>query len=677
MEKWYQKSYRRNLMDMHVNDWNDEFLSKFDIDDYFTYLKEAKSDAAVIKLQTHTGLCYYPTKSGKMHRAFEGREDTMRRLIDRCRANGIAAVGYYSMIFNTFEEDRHPEWRMVLDRKTGRSQRQCGGRLGRYGKCCPNNLEYRAFVQEQLREISEYFTLDGLFFDMVYWPGFCYCESCRKRFEAETGYHDLPDTDDLKNDVVKLFMKKRYEWIAEFSRFISDYARALMPHITISQNNACELKGSWREAVWEGVSDNSDYCAGDLYGDIFDHSFCMKFYTSVTPNMPFEYMVTSFAKDLDQHTLHKTQTQMDQVAFLTVAHHGANYLFDVIDPDGCLNHRVARLIGAAYEKQIPYEKYLYGQPMADVAIWYSTTGRYNSEGQSFDSRTCSAVLNKTFASNHVPFHVIGNTASDKLSRYQTVWAPAIAGLEDKHRKDLLSYVKEGGCLFFSGTEEPALLKEFLGIEVEGYTSAKETYVAPIRGKEALFFDFDEKYPLSMSHRHPLVRGLKADAEVEAYLKMPYSDPNDPDHFAAIHSNPPGVATSYPSVVRGRYGKGSVIWSALPIEGYDSYHHRKVAMCWLRNELPMAAQSVQTDAPSQVELIPFTADREILISAVDMGVTEDRISIAPFTVSVKTEAEPRQVQLLPNETPIAFSYQNGYVSFQTRALDLFDMYRILL
>lgn len=163
MKDWYKKSYRRSLVDMHIHDWNSDFLSELDADKYYEYLKTAHVDAAMIHLQSHVGLCYFPTKSGKMHKALVGREDTIRRLIDKCRADGISIVGYYSLIYNTVEEDRHPEWKLVVDPKTGRSLHDNGSR---YGLCCPNNPEYREFLKAQVKEIAEYFTLDGIFFDM-------------------------------------------------------------------------------------------------------------------------------------------------------------------------------------------------------------------------------------------------------------------------------------------------------------------------------------------------------------------------------------------------------------------------------------------------------------------------------------------------------------------------------
>ena len=66
-DKWYSKAYRRHLCDMHIDDWNAEFLSKFDPKTYVENLKLAKIKSAMIYLQSHVGLCYWPTASGKMH----------------------------------------------------------------------------------------------------------------------------------------------------------------------------------------------------------------------------------------------------------------------------------------------------------------------------------------------------------------------------------------------------------------------------------------------------------------------------------------------------------------------------------------------------------------------------------------------------------------------------------
>lgn len=671
--KWYKKSYRRNLVDMHIDEWNKEFLSRFEPDAYFQYLMDAKVDSAMLYLQSHIGLCYFPTKSGKMHNAFKDREDAMRRLAEKCRENGIAVVGYYSLIFNTYEEERHPEWRLITDRKSGTSDHQRGSR---YGKCCPNNPEYREFLKDQISEIADYFTLDGVFYDMTFWPGVCYCEHCRKRFEAETGLVDLPDMENLKSLESMMFLKKRYEWISEFAGWITDYTRAIMPGVTVSHNNAYEVSGDWHQASWEGISDCSEYCTGDLYGDIYDHSFCMKYYLGATQNMPFEYMVSRFAKNLSQHTMSKTETELTKCTMLTVAHRGANFVIDAIDPVGTVNPDIGRLIGRAFEKQIPYEKYMYGNIVSDVAVWYSATGRYNSEGQEYNNRTCSSALSKTLTINHVPFSVMADTASKTMDQYRLVMAPDIAGLDDANRNDIYEYVSNGGSFYFSGTEEPRLLEAFFDAFCEGYTAVKSTYVAPVSGITDWFDGFSEKYPLTMTFRHPMVKIGKKDTVILAKLKLPYGDAAHPERFASIHSDPPGILTEYPSVVRVKYGKGTVIWSALPIEFYsDSYHHRNIIMRLVGEYLPLKDRSVITDAPGQIELVTFKDKEGILISAVDLGVDEERRKPEAFSISVRTERKTARVCLLPDERNIEFRYENGRTVFTPRRTDIFDMYRI--
>lgn len=38
---WIKGNYRRNLMDMHIDDWNPEFLSRINVKEYVEALKDA------------------------------------------------------------------------------------------------------------------------------------------------------------------------------------------------------------------------------------------------------------------------------------------------------------------------------------------------------------------------------------------------------------------------------------------------------------------------------------------------------------------------------------------------------------------------------------------------------------------------------------------------------------
>ena len=160
---------------MHIDDWDPEFLSKFDPEVYVNNLKLAKINNAMIFFQSHVGLCYWPTKSGKIHNAFLGREDLIRKTVELCHENGIAVTAYYSLIYDTYQTDLHPDWSIVdPDGKPGRDKTklECSQSAGsRYGHLCPNKPDYRKYTEAQIKEISEYFPkFEGMFYDMPFWP---------------------------------------------------------------------------------------------------------------------------------------------------------------------------------------------------------------------------------------------------------------------------------------------------------------------------------------------------------------------------------------------------------------------------------------------------------------------------------------------------------------------------
>lgn len=670
---WYKRSHRRSLVDMHIEDCDERFLSEFSPDEYVKYLKEANIDSAMIYLQSHVGLCHYPTKTGEVHKNLIGREDVIKRTIDKIHEAGMFAVGYYSLIFNTREEDKHPEWRMIDDEKTNTSQHQRGGR---YGFLCPNNTEHRKFVKAQLSEIAEYFDLDGLFLDMTFWPAVCRCECCRARFEKEVGISTIPALDDFKSNESELFRKARYRWMTDFAADITEHARRVMPSVTVSHNNAAAVASGWTRGVDESIGDLCDYVTGDLYGTLLGHSFSMKYYRTVSNNQPFEYMLTRFSKNLSQHTLSKTERELTQGVLLTAAHHGANFVIDAIDPVGTVSSDVARLIGAAYAEEKKYEKYLeVGTPVSDVGLWYSITGRYSSYGQSVNGLNGAITLGETLGANHVLYDVVTNKTVRDMKNYRMVFAPALAGIEKEHIEAAKDYVRGGGVLCFSGAESAELLKDFFGAELLGFTDVSNVYCAPTDAGRELLAPFDKKYPLSLSDLHPLVKLNGADAAVLATLTLPYSHPTDKLKFASIHSNPPVDATEYPSIIEASYGRGRVLWLAVPFDGYTTRQHREIVMAVLRRYFAEPEQTLITDAPKMIEAVVFESESEWQISFCNVGDAEDGRKIAPFEVSLKMPKAPERVLLLPEEREVEFSYENGRLHFTANEIDLFAMYSI--
>ena len=636
MEKWYKKVYRRHLLDMHINDDKDIYLSRFNEYEYFNNLKRAKIQSPMIYLQSHTGLCNFPSKVAKTHNNMQGENNRLKRLINLCKEDGMKVVGYYSLIFNNVATDKHGEWEMVdASNKTFRDNGF------RYGLCCPNNQEYRKFLAENVKEMGEYFTnLDGIFYDMPYWEVTCHCDACKKRFLEETGL-ELPNENNFTDSTWLLYQKKRQDWMAEFARFVRELSLKVMPHTTCELNYAAVIAHTWIGACVEGVNECSEFAGGDLYGDLYNHSFTAKYYYTITKNQPFEYMTCRCDKRLREHTISKPQHTLETEIALTMAHHGATLIIDAINPDGSMDERVYESVGKAYEKQIPYEEYFdKGSLYSDVAVYFDSRTQFNSENANAFNKTCCISAHKTLIENHICTSVVANTKLDNLNSNQMVIAPCLQDFDNDEPLKLIDYVKNGGVLYLSGKSDKRLIKEFFGGEFVGYSYGEKdfdylskvdrvrAYISPKEEYEYLFDGFNKEYPLPLVYSLPLFENIKG--EVLGVINLPYTNPSDSKHFASIHSNPPAYQTEYPAIVKTNYGKGTVIWTIATIENDEREGFKNVFMN-IVNSFVKPKYNISTN--KFVESVVFEDKEKTYISFVDINCYGD-LEERKFSIELK-------------------------------------------
>src|SRR3954468_23242055 len=70
---WYTTAYRRAVIDMHIPDWDDRFLSRVNVYQYVNMLMKARAQSIVSYAMSHVGLFNYPTKVGLQHKGLKGR----------------------------------------------------------------------------------------------------------------------------------------------------------------------------------------------------------------------------------------------------------------------------------------------------------------------------------------------------------------------------------------------------------------------------------------------------------------------------------------------------------------------------------------------------------------------------------------------------------------------------
>jgi len=639
MEKWYKNIYRRNLVDMHINDTSDEYLSRFSAEQYFKYLKTAHIQSPMIYLQSHTGLCNFETKVSKEHAYFSKNPNEIKKLINLCHKDGMKVVGYYSLIFNNQAIFDHPDWEMVnADGSTWRDHGQ------RYGLACPNNKEYREFLITQLKELKEvYPDVDALFFDMPYWEVTCHCDSCKEEWK-KISQKEIPELVDWDNPEWKKYVKARQDWMGDFVKYVKKLAEEIYENkITVEFNFAAVVGCDWMGGSSEIINDYCEFTGGDLYGDLYNHSFVAKYYYAISKNQPFEYMTCRCNHSLREHTINKNDETLESEIMLTCMHHGASLIIDAINPDGTLDDRVANRIGKAFEKQIPYEKYMgFGKLYSRIAVYFDSKTQYEYHGRPYNKQAVLQVI-RTLIENHIPFNIVANSKMDNLNDYDLLIAPSLENFDNTEIEKIIKFVDDGGSLYISGSSDERLLKTFFDGRVVGETfdtsnfkhvykgyNEVQCYVYPVTDEyKKSFGEFNEKYPLPVLYKMPIVeinKGL-----VTAKVCLPYTDPDNNNEFASIHSNPPGRLTDIPAMIETNYGKGKVVYSVPQIEVDSRYNFKTLFINIIK---PYIKQEYSLEASKYVELIIFKDENKDYINLFDLNFANDLVK-REFELTVPT------------------------------------------
>lgn len=690
--QWYERSYRRNLVDMHIEEWDERFLSRLDPETYVKMLKIAKVKSAMIYANSHVGYCYWPTKVGHMHKGLRGR-DFLGEVIDLCHKEGIDVIIYYSLIFNNWAYEQHPEWR-ILD-IYGKASRDIPLRTilsGRYGVCCPNSPGYRKFVLDQIEELCQNYDFEGIFFDMTFWPRVCYCPNCKRRYREEVG-EDPPTIINWDDPSWIRFQKKREEWLAEFAALVTSTVKKYKPEVTV-EHQSSTVPHSWMLGVSSQLfSENCcDFVGGDFYGGVLEQSFICKLYYNLTPKMPFEFMTSICYPNLHEHTTIKSRELIEARAFMTLAHQGAFLIIDAIDPVGTLDERRYKLIGEVYDEISRYEKYLGGELCQDVAIYFSLDSKMDfaennkraalevlfQPGRPLHPPHVEAALGAAEAlrTNHIPFGVITKRNLKDLSRYKAIILPNVLRLSDEEADAIKEYILNGGSVYASKFTIRSKLSEIIGAFSVEETSEKFTYIAPTPEGETLLSEITRENPLSIPDSQ--IKAYMSPKEgVMATITLPFTNPDDATKFASIHSDPPGIFTEYPAIVRRKFGKGEIVWVSASIEKFAIQYlkHRSIFVDIVRS-IVKEPFSFESDAPGCVEITQFHKPEEnrYLINLVnfqsEIGIPN--IPVYNISLRVRIKGEALRVTMLPDEKPIAFKQDGEDVNISIPKLETFLM-----
>ena len=650
----YRDTRRRLLVDMHIPDWDESFLARYDPRHVAEQGVKAGADGVMLYFQSHLGLCYYPTGTGRRHAAM-GDRDWAAEALAVYAARDIPVCAYYSVNFNNQAWLDHPDWRLqpAAPVTVGILPRE------RYGVVCLNNRGYRAFVDAQIAEIAEY-PVDAFFFDMVWWNGVCTCPACHERFEAEEG-RPIPDTADWEASDWVRFQTARERWLTDFACSLRERARSLRPGVDVYHNFALGLSNWTRGVSFASVAAH-DFLGGDFYGGRAEQLLITRLMLNLTPNRPAEFMTTA-AANLTEHTRLRPQGQMETKALAAAMADAAFLAIVAIDPIGTLEDEAMRRIRAAFDAHRGVECLLGGAPIEDVALYCSDASKANvweparplskapaSSLPDYPHFAALAGAARALQEAHIPFGVATCANLADLYRWPVLVLPNAERLSNEEVAALRNYVARGGQIYASrgtslwdakgGRRDDFALADLFGAHFDGVEEGRLVYA------EAAGLAQPERalaHWMDPGGKTGCMRIAATDGAPLVTLTIPYGHPFKggvaDQHWASIHSSPPWEQTGRPLVLERTYGAGRTIYSAFDMEAGDSPEHRALFIALIERLLTGRAR-IRGEVHPQVWLSAFEQPGRIVVLLLNYPLEEPPLPIPGARLRVPLPAGRR-------------------------------------
>lgn len=699
--EWPSRTFRRLLVDTHVPDW-DSLLTDFDAASYVKTIAESGFQSLMQYANSHAGLCLWRTKLGQMHKGMRGR-DYFGEVMEQCRIRGLTRVAYYSLVYDDWAYEIHPDWRILPE---GGYDPQLYSRMG---TVCVNS-PYREHAIACLHELASGYEFSGIFLDMNFWPTVCYCPHCTARFWKEE-HTEPPRILDWADPTWRAFQKARQRWMHEFSLRATQAIKQVRPTTLVCHQFSTVFE-PWQFGISLEQNDASDICSGDFYGGATEFSLVCKAYDSLTRTRPFEFM-TSRTIGLGDFETTKPFGQLFLESSIPAAHSGACLFIDAIKPNGKLNTHAYELLSQVHAQHDAYEPFLGGELQGDVAVYYDKESMYDPLVNKVPAATAAPIhtqggphkglpaphlekMNlphmealigaaRILREAHIPFGVVTNVTLHQLPRYRAVIVPNVLEMTVEQAELFRNFVRNGGILYASGpsslqiVDQPAprfLLEDVLGVRYTGSLGTSMTFLTPKNAEMAklIWPQENASFPGSMVKAETL-----AGAEVVAAATLPLVAPDEGyaigAHFAQIWSNPPALeAGKDPGIVINSFGKGKAIWVAAPIEKLDGAAAGALLRHLLQSALP-APYKFEADANVAVEVTVYRQEQKQQLLVALLNMQEDTPGVpvdATVRVQIPGGGRAKRVLQLPEQKEITFTETGSYVQFYVPAFDVLSM-----
>ena len=610
-----------------------------------------------------------------------GDRDPLRETVTEARKHHLPVIVYCVAQQGGHFLQAHPEFAM---------RDVQGNPIGRF---CYNSGYLEAMKDIAAEQLA--YGIDGFHIDMVdqgFGPPYgCWCEHCRKAFQARYG-HPMPGgvTWDAQWDAMLEF---RYATSERFEKALYTHIKKLNPQATVDYNYHGNPPFSW-EVGQRPVqhAGNSDFVTGEtgVWGfSALTVGLNVAFYKAATPGLPVQVAMQRGVRMYhDQTTRPLNDIRWELLSLL--AHGAFVTMVDKTGFDGGLDPAAYERIGKAFEEVHNKRSHFGQQPVHDVGLYFSSRSRDWIGREQPGAYTMSFQgAHKAMAYEHIPWGVVldENVTLERLKEFPVVVLADVPIVSDPEVALLAQYVEQGGRLILTGRPgtcdrhgnpaKASSLERLIGAQFVRTLDSLDNWVRFDAGDAAdataaaLRRDIRPDWPFLV--KGPAVVYEPRTARPIGRLLKPYRSTRQLKGQEGTEWPQSAEAPVGPAVLVNELGRGTVLTLACsPDHATAGEHHIVEARRLLRNavrllhprsrvriDAPATVQAVVTDEPAQrtlrVHLLGYHAPPQTTPPANRPYVLPGLIEDAPlFRAVLEFDAPVKNVRVLNKTTQVRSS-----------------------
>ena len=622
--------------------------NEFDAEEFVSTLKKARVNSINVFAKCHHGMCYYPTKVGKVHPAL--KSDLLGEMIRVCHREGIKVPIYLPVGWEETAAE-HAEWLEVSREGILGEKKPFESGYYRWRKLCLNKDGYINYILEQTRELIDLYEVDGLWYDIVHQRN-CVCENCRKSMKA-LGLNPEIYEDIKKNDyfVVKKFMERVYSYIKQRKP-----EALVFFNMSINPDGGYDPEFSIRGKNQFQTHIEIESLPSGEWG--YNHFPLFVNYLNTTDKQIIG-MTGKFHKAWGDHGSLKNREALEYECFRIIANGAKCCIGDQLHPRGKLDKTVYSRIEEIYSQ------------VEAVEPWCTASEKVSEIGIFMANKP----LEKRFLSDegamrmsmelHRPFDFIDRFTD--LSKYALIILPDKVFFDRELADKFGGYLEHGGkviATYKSGMdgENKGFIFDELGVRY-----IEENPYCPC------YLRLNDKFRGSIEEFDYVLyeQGLRIEAaegtKILGYLGKPYFN-RTYDRFCSHCQTPFEQLTDWPAVTRN----GNIIYVSNPLfldyinSGVKVYRdiienciNDLIDKPLLDTDLPSTAEITLRKQANRtiLHIIHYIAQRKCKTN----DIIDAKIPLFNIRVKVRLNSRPTKVYLAPSIQALEFEWNDGYIN----------------